>query len=413
MKKSLLTLALAAASLTSFATDYTGAISATLASNTAEADNVTVSIEASGESYTVTIKQFTTTISNINVTVGPVVYENVSKDGDTYTGSLSDATIASVPLLGNLTLSRMDLTATERNGGLTLTSSGTANLFGTENAACEFTFIAPETETGGDEQLGEGVYFFEDFEWMAPWAEKGNGSPAGKTVETDDPNANAPQLATPKIDDVSAYQAILNKGYQIIKTNVAGKTAREPEAQTYLQSNYLKFGLTSYYSGIIFPINADIPADKATKLTFDWCSMRQGSGKWDPTEIVVIVNYNGNETQYPIEAWNYENGAAYAWKEAKVDIPAGKIGNGATITIRNCDNQWPGTGALRWFLDNVKLFDATTNAIIGDVIADEVIDENAPVEYFNIQGVRVNGDNLPAGLYIRRQGTKAAKILVR
>lgn len=38
-------------------------------------------------------------------------------------------------------------------------------------------------------------------------------------------------------------------------------------------------------------------------------------------------------------------------------------------------------------------------------------DENAPVEYFNLQGIRV--DNPSNGLYIRRQGNKVEKILVK
>lgn len=45
---------------------------------------------------------------------------------------------------------------------------------------------------------------------------------------------------------------------------------------------------------------------------------------------------------------------------------------------------------------------------VSDIIAD---DANAPVEYFNLQGVRVaNPEN---GLYIRRQGNKAQKVLVK
>lgn len=40
-----------------------------------------------------------------------------------------------------------------------------------------------------------------------------------------------------------------------------------------------------------------------------------------------------------------------------------------------------------------------------------VADENAPVEYFNLQGVRV--DNPSNGLYIRRQGNTATKVLVK
>lgn len=39
-----------------------------------------------------------------------------------------------------------------------------------------------------------------------------------------------------------------------------------------------------------------------------------------------------------------------------------------------------------------------------------VDDVNAPVEYYNMNGVRVSGDNLPAGVYIRRQGNKVVKI---
>jgi hypothetical protein len=41
------------------------------------------------------------------------------------------------------------------------------------------------------------------------------------------------------------------------------------------------------------------------------------------------------------------------------------------------------------------------------------VDENAPVEVYNLNGVRVNGDNLPAGLYIRRQGQSVSKVLVK
>ena len=41
----------------------------------------------------------------------------------------------------------------------------------------------------------------------------------------------------------------------------------------------------------------------------------------------------------------------------------------------------------------------------------EAADENIPVEYFNLQGIRVaNPEN---GLYIRRQGNKVSKVLVK
>lgn len=52
---------------------------------------------------------------------------------------------------------------------------------------------------------------------------------------------------------------------------------------------------------------------------------------------------------------------------------------------------------------------------IGDQsgITDVEVDGDAPVEYFNLQGIPVGADNLTPGVYIRRQGSKIAKILVR
>ncbi len=44
-------------------------------------------------------------------------------------------------------------------------------------------------------------------------------------------------------------------------------------------------------------------------------------------------------------------------------------------------------------------------------IADIVADENAPVEYFNLRGIRV--ENPENGLYIRRQGNKVTKVIVK
>ena len=46
---------------------------------------------------------------------------------------------------------------------------------------------------------------------------------------------------------------------------------------------------------------------------------------------------------------------------------------------------------------------------INDIFVDDNND-NAPVEYFNLQGIRV--DNPENGLFIRRQGNKVEKIIL-
>lgn len=73
------------------------------------------------------------------------------------------------------------------------------------------------------------------------------------------------------------------------------------------------------------------------------------------------------------------------------------------------------TPSATMYLNSMNVFyaedpDATTSAI-DSIIVDG--DEDAPVEYFNIQGVRVNADRLVPGLYIVRQGSKASKIIVK
>lgn len=50
---------------------------------------------------------------------------------------------------------------------------------------------------------------------------------------------------------------------------------------------------------------------------------------------------------------------------------------------------------------------------ISSGLDDVEISDRAPVEIFNLQGVRMSSDNLPSGVYIRRQGSKVTKVIVR
>lgn len=54
---------------------------------------------------------------------------------------------------------------------------------------------------------------------------------------------------------------------------------------------------------------------------------------------------------------------------------------------------------------------ATSLGAIDSVISDA--DADAPAEYFNLQGIRVNADNLTPGIYVLRQGNKVSKVLVK
>jgi hypothetical protein len=58
-----------------------------------------------------------------------------------------------------------------------------------------------------------------------------------------------------------------------------------------------------------------------------------------------------------------------------------------------------------------KFTSSTATAIKTVKAKDEALDPNAPVEYYNLQGVRVS--NPENGIYIRRQGNKATKVVIK
>lgn len=66
--------------------------------------------------------------------------------------------------------------------------------------------------------------------------------------------------------------------------------------------------------------------------------------------------------------------------------------------------------------DNVKLVSKDGKLVLaedtGTAVSEISVDENAPVEYFNLQGVKVTGDLTP-GIYVRRQGANTSKVLVK
>ena len=60
---------------------------------------------------------------------------------------------------------------------------------------------------------------------------------------------------------------------------------------------------------------------------------------------------------------------------------------------------------MRWFLDNIKVMASENSGVEGIIV-----DNDAPVEYFNLQGMRVAEPS--NGLYIRRQGKEVKKVFL-
>lgn len=92
-----------------------------------------------------------------------------------------------------------------------------------------------------------------------------------------------------------------------------------------------------------------------------------------------------------------------------------------TLSVEEEDLYLPGDGGA---YENVLCY--PLNGLNGDVTLTVVFSDdsqalesigidaaNGPVEYYNLQGIRVAADNLTNGVYIIRQGEKAAKVLIK
>lgn len=128
--------------------------------------------------------------------------------------------------------------------------------------------------------------------------------------------------------------------------------------------------------------------------------------------IVSIVD-GKDATCYPNVALYYAGSAIY-WGDAQNSsdnfAAAGSFAeNGDTKTITYNDLSWLlGNGQELGYFTNTKITFGGTGAI-NDVAVDN---NNAPVEYFNLQGVRVN-EPVAGQIVIRRQGNEVSKLLVK
>ena len=223
-----------------------------------------------------------------------------------------------------------------------------------------------------DMGLNQTIYFSDDFEWLAPWVEASN---AGQTIEEvrpdgsgfhGNPKATTPQLQNAIVNDKSAYDALIEKGYDFEFVAHPSQTdnlwAREC---TYLQNGYIKLCKTMYHAGLILPKLTECPGGEDLILTFDWAPMITGSYNFDTTLLCVILDNAGSKTVIELPGHGLTNKKEMSWTKATVALPAGKVDAKTKITIRPIDSQFPvdadksTTSTIRrFFIDNIKVVKA-------------------------------------------------------
>ena len=216
-----------------------------------------------------------------------------------------------------------------------------------------------------------------------------------KTITVTDANGSAQTLGS----SPRAYRT--NDGYRITSSNSLptkhdskGKSTGESIADpvtsgndfvefTYDDKNYLL--LTSYLN------NSTTLSNKT--LTGGVMRLYDVSDGWK--SATLCKDDNGN-SHFPA------NGLGTSTRNTS-------FGTGVAV-------EQPNAGVVHaWVLTSTQGVAMYTSGKLSDTnsIVDVIADEDAPVEYYNLSGIRVRSENLAPGLYIRRQGNKATKVLVR
>ncbi|MDE6338510.1 MAG: hypothetical protein K2K97_01820, partial [Muribaculaceae bacterium] len=260
----------------------------------------------------------------------------------------------------------------------------------------KFTMSLLLLGAGANAYAEESVIFEDNFDYLIPYTAV---DPSGSNSVYDGMGINdcAPGCMNLKdivLDGKIAGEEMESKGYELIYAPV--KSTQSGPMCVYLQKTveneetigaYLRLGKGSYTAGLNLPVFSDLGEEgaKDVKVSFEWCPIRQGGGSYDKTHLIVLIN-DEQDTKVEVPAHTLAKNAPLAWIPVTVSMGAFSVKNGDRITIRNADDEWEDTSKkyYRYFFRNIKV--TAENATSGvEVIADE----SAPVEYYNMQGIRV------------------------
>lgn len=195
-------------------------------------------------------------------------------------------------------------------------------------------------------QAASGVYYFDDFMWIKPWADA-YGS--GDSVGENNASGKAPNIYTQPTQK-GLLEKFAEIGYEMLNPDV--KSA-------YSQKYYMKLGATSKHHGLKLPAIAAADGSDVT-LSFDWSPHMTGKGNIDKVKLVVeiegdgqIVTAAGTAKISDVLVNDWEKGQL-KWKNVTIQIKGLKATD--RISIRPTDlTDGDEITQKRWFIDNIQI----------------------------------------------------------
>lgn len=195
-------------------------------------------------------------------------------------------------------------------------------------------------------QAASGVYYFDDFMWIKPWADA-YGS--GDSVGENNASGKAPNIYT-QPTQTGLLDKFAEIGYEMLNP---GATS------AYSQKYYMKLGATNKHHGLKLPAIAAADGSDVT-LSFDWSPHMTGSGNIDKVELVVeiegdgqIVTAAGTAKTSDVLVNDWKKGQL-KWKNVSVKINGLKATDRISIRPTYLKDH-DGITQQRWFIDNIRI----------------------------------------------------------
>lgn len=268
------------------------------------------------------------------------------------------------------------------------------------------------------------VLFEENFESLQPWCD--NNPAIIDNIALNDAITETPQVEGVKnAEGQWARNFLWDKGYWFMGLNANNSDDNIGWCGTkavYMGKNFLRFGKTDTQARFkIKPdvLNINLDDDEYLVVEFDWTPWRDADGVYDDVSLDIEFFTDAEEfvehNAVTVATHSLQPNTPMAWQHVEADLSDYDIQSSHFFVftpskeyygIRYTDVQKGVAGNHRWAIDNIKFIARSFGSSgVGEVS----VESDAPVEYFNLQGVRV--ENPETGLYIRRQGTKTTKIL--
>lgn len=254
------------------------------------------------------------------------------------------------------------------------------------------------------------------------------------TFNGEDPTADSEEYTTPIVfSEACTIKAIAIKN-GMINSDVATATyTLKVEGSATAMFDFTKTGnITSLTETALEAKSAQSTTNNLSNVVFTngpvTLQFAKGEATADPRWYIESMDYDVRmyknnaatislcEDGYRIESITFAQiSGSTSWATSWTVTPSDGTWNSKTWTapensVVNNVEFIPGTASRVATIEVKYVEDENGVSGIGEIKIDNA---NAPVEYFNLQGIRVNSDNLTPGIYIRRQGTQVVKVLVK